>query len=68
LVLYSVFYQKPSQEIWVFADFSTALPVFANVISILILSPVFVLLLKDYISRNIKRDNKFLLTKVFYED
>ncbi|HOJ38797.1 MAG TPA: amino acid carrier protein [Ignavibacteriales bacterium] len=68
LVLYSVFYQKPSQEIWVFADFSTALPVFANVLAILILSPKFMILLKDYISRYIKKDNQNLLNKVFYEE
>ncbi|MBP7460219.1 MAG: sodium:alanine symporter family protein [Candidatus Delongbacteria bacterium] len=67
LVLYAVYYGLPSQKIWTFADFSTGLPTFANIIAIMVLSPKFFTLLRDYKARHMgigKIDPK---TRIFYE-
>lgn len=67
LVLYAIYYGLPSQKIWIFADFSSGLPTFANIIAIMVLSPKFFQLLRDYKARYMgigKIDPK---TKIFYE-
>ncbi|MCG4582283.1 hypothetical protein L0P54_04725, partial [Anaerosalibacter bizertensis] len=58
----------PGAAVWLFGDFTSAIPTFANVITILILSPVFFKLIKDYKARYLgigKVDPEF---EVFYED
>jgi len=51
LVIIAAYHQYPGSTVWLFNDISTALPIFANIVSILILSPKFFLLLKDYMAR-----------------
>ncbi|TFG91139.1 MAG: sodium:alanine symporter family protein [Candidatus Atribacteria bacterium] len=68
LVLIAVYYQFPGTVVWVFSDASTALPIFANLVTLWLLSPKFIELLKDYKARYMgigKVDPGF---KVFYED
>ena len=68
LVLIAVYYQFPGTAVWLFSDASTALPIFANVVALVILSPKFIELLKDYKARYMgigKVDPNF---RIFYED
>jgi AGCS family alanine or glycine:cation symporter len=68
LVMIAVYYAFPGTTVWLFSDMSTALPIFANVVALAILSPKFSELLKDYKARYLgigKVDPNF---KVFYED
>lgn len=68
LVFIAVYYKFPGTVIWLFSDASTALPIFANVLSLIILSPKFIELLKDYKARYMgigEIDPDF---KVFYEE
>lgn len=68
LVFIAVYYKFPGTVIWLFSDTSTALPIFANVLSLIILSPKFIELLKDYKARYMgigEIDPNF---KVFYEE
>lgn len=68
LVFIAVYYKFPGTVIWLFSDASTALPIFANVLSLIILSPKFIELLKDYKARYMgigEIDPNF---KVFYEE
>lgn len=68
LVLIAVYYEFPGTLVWVFSDASTALPIFANIVALLLLSPRFMELLNDYKARYMgigKVDPNF---KAFYED
>lgn len=68
LVMIAVYYAFPGTTVWLFSDMSTALPIFANVVALGILSPKFSELLKDYKARYMgigTVDPKF---KPFYED
>lgn len=68
LVMIAVYYEFPGTTVWIFSDASTALPIFANVIALFILTPKFTELLKDYKARYLgvgKVDPNF---KVFYDD
>jgi len=67
MVYIAVYMGYPGSTVWLFSDFGTALPIFANIIALLILTPKFVSLLRDYKARYLgqgKVDNNF---KVFYE-
>jgi len=68
LVIFAVVKELPGVSVWLFADMSTALPIFANILAILILSPKFFSLLKDYKARHMgigEIDPDF---KVFYDE
>lgn len=68
MVLLAVFGEMPGDILWLFADFTSAIPTFVNVLVILILSPVFIKLVKDYKARVLgigEVDKNF---KVFYEE
>lgn len=68
LVIMAVTRGLPGAAIWLFGDFTSAIPTFVNVITILILSPTFFLLLKDYKARHLgigKIDPDFA---IFYEE
>ena len=68
MVLIAVYGELPGGTLWLFADFTSAIPTFVNVLVILILSPTFIKLVKDYKARHLGEgtvDNNF---KVFYED
>lgn len=58
----------PGSTVWLFADFTTAVPVFVNVAVLLILSPTFIKLFKDYKERYILKKEMPKDTRVFYED
>lgn len=51
LVFIAVYYKFPGTAVWLFSDASTALPIFANVVSLIILFPEFLELLNDYKAR-----------------
>ncbi|MBT2215588.1 sodium:alanine symporter family protein [Virgibacillus dakarensis] len=68
MVIYAVSFGLPGQTIWYFADITSAIPTFINVVVILILSKKFFALLHDYKARYLgigKIDPDFAL---FYED
>ncbi len=68
LVFIAVYFGLPGQAVWLFSDASTAFPIFANMIALILLFPVFLQLLKDYKARYMgigKIDPHF---KVFYEE
>lgn len=51
LVWIAVYFGYPGTTVWLFSDASTALPIFANIIALVLLAPRFVELLKDYKAR-----------------
>lgn len=60
----------PGQQVWLFADFTTAIPTFVNVAVLLVLSKTFFMLLKDYkdrhiLNKDIKEEDRIPL---FYEE
>lgn len=68
IVLLAVFSELPGDVLWLFADFTSAVPTFINVAVVLVLSPVFLKLLKDYKARELgvgEIDEDF---KLFYEE
>ncbi|WP_324822644.1 sodium:alanine symporter family protein [Sinanaerobacter sp. ZZT-01] len=67
LVFIAVYMEYPGTTVWLFSDASTALPIFANIVALLILAPKFTDLIKDYQARYMgigKVDPNF---KIFYE-
>lgn len=68
MVFLAVYGELPGSTLWLFADFTSAVPTFINVLVILILSPTFIKLVKDYKARHMGEgivDKDF---KVFYEN
>lgn len=68
LVLIAVYYGFPGTIVWVLSDACMPLPIFTNIVALLLLTPKFVELLNDYKARYMgigKIDPNF---KVFYED
>ena len=51
MVVIAVYMGYPGATLWLFSDASTALPILANVIALLILLPRFLALIKDYMAR-----------------
>lgn len=68
LVVYAVVNGLPGQTIWNFADITSAIPTFINVVVILILSPRYFELLKDYKARYLGIGQVDLSFQPFYED
>jgi len=54
--------------VWLFSDASTSLPIFANLIALVILTPKFLDLINDYKARYLGIGKVDLDFKVFYED
>lgn len=67
LVYIAVYMGYPGTTIWLFSDFSTALPIFANIIALLILTPKFVSLLSDYKARYLGQGKVDPDFRIFYE-
>ena len=68
MVIYAVSYNLPGKTVWYFADITSAIPTFINLVVILILGKKFFELLRDYKARYLnigKVDPEF---SVFYED
>lgn len=68
LVVLAVYKGLPGTIIWLFADMSSTLPIFANILALLILSPRFFALLKDFNARYLGKGQVDPNFKVFYED
>ncbi|MET3575077.1 alanine/glycine:cation symporter family protein [Bhargavaea ullalensis] len=68
LVIYAVFYQLPGKYVWYFADITTAIPTFINLVVLLFLSKKFFALLRDYKARYLNIGTVDPDFKVFYED
>lgn len=68
MVLLAVYGEVPGATLWLFADFTSAIPTFVNIITILILSPVFIKLVKDYKGRHMGEGEYDKNFKVFYEE
>lgn len=67
MVYIAVYMGYPGTTVWLFSDFGTALPIFANIVALLILTPKFTSPLRDYKARYLgegKVDPDF---HVFYE-
>lgn len=67
MVLIAVYLGYPGATLWLFSDASTALPIFANVIALLILLPRFLALIKDYMARYEKVGTVDPSFPIFYE-
>lgn len=68
MVLLAVYGNLPGPSLWLFADISTALPTFVNVAVLLVLSPTFIKLVKDYKARYMGQGTVDKNFKVFYEE
>jgi AGCS family alanine or glycine:cation symporter len=68
LVIYAVSYGLPGQTVWYFADITSAIPTFINVVVILILSKKFFALLSDYKARYMGIGQIDPNLTLFYED
>jgi AGCS family alanine or glycine:cation symporter len=68
LVIFAVANGLPGTSVWLFADMSTALPIFANLTVLVLLSGKFFALLKDYKARYMGIGEVDPNFKVFYED
>jgi AGCS family alanine or glycine:cation symporter len=68
MTVYAVFGGQTPATLWLFADLTTGIPTFLNVIALVILSPVFIRLLKDYKARHLGIGTVDPNFKVFYED
>ncbi len=68
MVLLAVFGEVPGATLWLFADFTSAIPTFVNIIAILILSPTFIKLVKDYKGRHMGEGHYDENFRVFYEE
>ena len=68
MVLLAVFGNLPGASLWLFADISTAIPTFVNVAVLLVLSPTFIKLVKDYKARYLNEGTVDKDFRIFYED
>ena len=51
MVVIAVYLSYPGATLWLFSDASTALPILANIITLFLLTPRFLGLIKDYMAR-----------------
>ncbi|MGE7978619.1 alanine/glycine:cation symporter family protein [Psychrobacillus sp. NPDC093200] len=68
MVVYAVTYNLPGKAVWYFADITTAIPTFVNLIVLLFLSKKFFELLRDYKARYLNIGVVDPNFNVFYED
>ena len=66
MVFIAVINGLPGATIWMFADFSTALPILTNTFTLILMLPVFLKLLADYKARYMNRGKVDPKMKVFY--
>lgn len=67
LVFIASYYGLPGTTVWLFSDASTAFPILANIIALVILYPRFKSLLKDYKARYLGQGRIDPEFQVFYE-
>jgi AGCS family alanine or glycine:cation symporter len=68
MTAYAVYGGQTPATLWLFADLTTGIPTFLNIIALIILIPVFIRLLKDYKARHLGIGTVDPNFKVFYED
>lgn len=68
MVAIAVFIGMPGAYLWLISDMSTGLPIFANLITIAVLTPTFLKLLKDYKARYMGIGQIDPNMALFYED
>lgn len=68
LVLYAYVYGLPTYKVWMFIDVSIGVPIFINLFAILLLTPKFLSLLRDYRARYMNIGEVDPNFKVFYEE
>lgn len=67
MVLAAVIIGMPGSTVWLFADFTTAVPTFINVATLLLLSGTFFKLFEDYKKRYILKEKQREIT-LFYQE
>ncbi|MDO5033371.1 MAG: amino acid carrier protein [Eubacteriales bacterium] len=67
LVVIAVVYEMPGSAVWLLSDSATALPIFANIITLILLVPKFLELLNDYKARYLGKGQVNKNFQVFYE-
>ena len=65
LVLYAQAYGLPTYKVWMFIDISMGIPIFVNLLAILLLTPKFLDLLRDYRARFMDRARWILTSRCF---
>lgn len=68
LVLYAQMSGLPTYKVWMFIDVSVGIPIFINLFAILLLTPKFRALLRDYRARYMGQGEIDPNFKVFYEE
>ena len=68
LVLYAQVNGLPTYKVWMFIDLSMGIPIFVNLFAILLLTPKFMALLRDYRARYMGQGEIDPSFKVFYEE
>lgn len=68
LVLYAQAYGLPTYKVWMFIDISMGIPIFVNLLAILLLTPKFLDLLRDYRARFMGQGKVDPDFKVFFEE
>jgi AGCS family alanine or glycine:cation symporter len=68
LVLYAYIYGLPTYKVWMFIDVSMGIPIFINLFAILLLTPKFLSLLRDYRARYMNAGEIDPDFKLFYEE
>lgn len=68
LVLYAYIYGLPTYKVWMFIDVSMGIPIFINLFAILLLTPKFLSLLRDYRTRYMNAGEIDPDFKLFYEE
>ena len=68
MVIFAVTIGLPGATVWLFADITSAIPTFVNVVAIFILSKRFFELLKDYKARHLGIGTIDPTFAIFYED
>lgn len=68
ITIITVYIGSTPKELWVFADFSSIIPTFINVLVILVLSGTFIRLVKDYNARYLGIGEVDPNAKIFFEE
>ena len=68
MTAYAVYGGQTPATLWLFADLTTGIPTFVNIIALIILTPKFVALVKDYKARHLGIGTVDPNFKIFYED
>lgn len=68
MVIIATKFGLPGTTLWLISDASTALPIFANLIALIILFPTFEKLVKDYSARYLGKGERLPDNEIFYND